>query len=116
AGHEATYSRYDQSQVSVTGLTQNIQSLGAGTPDPASPSNGGIYEGSSESYFARLNYTYDNKYSVSLSGRRDGSSNFGPKHRIGYFPGASAGWTITNENFAKDNNIITYLKLRVGVG
>ena len=116
AGHEATYSRYDQSQVSVTGLTQNIQSLGAGTPDPASPSNGGIYEGSSESYFARLNYTYDNKYSVSLSGRRDGSSNFGPAHRIGYFPGASAGWTITNENFAKDSKVLSYLKLRVGVG
>jgi TonB-linked SusC/RagA family outer membrane protein len=115
-GHEASFSRYENSQVSVTGLTQNIESLAAGTPDPASPANGGIYEGSSESYFARINYTYDNKYSLTLSGRRDGSSNFGPDKRIGYFPGASAGWTITNENFAKDGNVLTYLKLRLGAG
>ncbi|MEP6465672.1 MAG: TonB-dependent receptor [Parafilimonas sp.] len=115
-GHEASYNRYDESQVSVTGLTLNIQSLGAGTPDPASPAGGGIYDGSSESYFARINYTYDNKYSLSLSGRRDGSSNFGPDKRIGYFPGASAGWTITNENFAKGSKILNYLKLRIGAG
>jgi len=119
-GHEASYNRYDYSQVSVTNLTLNIQSLGAGSPDPSSPANGGIYEGSSESYFARLNYTYDNKYSVSVTGRRDGSSSFGPDHRIGYFPGASAGWTITNESFAKNTNLLTrtisYLKLRFGAG
>ncbi|MFI5187513.1 MAG: SusC/RagA family TonB-linked outer membrane protein, partial [Chitinophagales bacterium] len=119
-GHEASYNRYDYSQVSVTNLTLNIQSLGAGTPDPSSPANGGIYEGSAESYFARLNYTFDNKYSVSITGRRDGSSSFGPTHRIGYFPGASAGWTITNEDFAKNSGFLTktinYLKLRFGAG
>ncbi len=116
AGHEATFNRYENSQVSVVNLTQNIKSLAAGTPDPASPANGGIYEGSSESYFARINYTYDNKYSLSLSGRADGSSNFGPDKRWGYFPGISAGWTITNENFAKDGKTLTYLKLRFGAG
>ncbi|HMG68802.1 MAG TPA: SusC/RagA family TonB-linked outer membrane protein, partial [Chitinophagaceae bacterium] len=102
--------------VSVTGLTLNIQSLGAGTPDPSSPANGGIYAGSSESYFARVSYTYDNKYSATLSGRRDGSSNFGPAHRLGYFPGASVGWTVTNEDFAKDSKILNYLKVRFGAG
>ncbi len=115
-GHEATYNRYDESYVSVTGLSQNIQSLNAGTPDPAAPAGGGIYDGSSESYFARINYTYDNKYSLSLSGRRDGSSNFGPDKKIGYFPGASAGWTLSNENFLKDNKVFSYLKLRIGAG
>ncbi len=115
-GHEATFNRYDDANVSVTGLTQNIQSLGAGTPDPAAPAGGGIYEGSSESFFARINYTYDNKYSVSLSGRADGSSSFGPDKRWGYFPGVSAGWTITNENFAKGWKALSYLKLRLGAG
>ncbi len=115
-GHEASYSRYDESNVSVTGLTQNIQSLSAGTPDPAAPAGGGIYDGASESFFARLNYTYDNKYSLSLSGRADGSSSFGPDKKWGYFPGVSAGWTITNENFAKGWKTLSYLKLRLGAG
>jgi TonB-dependent starch-binding outer membrane protein SusC len=115
-GHEASYNRYDDVQVSVTNLNQNIQSLGAGTPDPASPSQGSIYDGSTESYFARLNYTYDNRYSLTLSGRRDGSSIFGPDKRIGYFPAASAGWTITNEKFAKDWRAVNFLKLRIAAG
>lgn len=115
-GHEASYNRYDDANVSVTNLTLNIQSLSAGTPDPAAPAGGGIYDGSSESYFARLNYTYDNRYSVSLSERRDGSSNFGPDKRLGYFPAASVGWTITNEQFAKDWTTVNFLKLRLGAG
>jgi len=115
-GHEASYNRYDDANVSVTGLTLNIQSLNAGTPDPAAPANGSIYDGSSESYFGRLNYTYDNRYSINISGRRDGSSSFGPDKRIGYFPAVSAGWTITNEEFAKDWTAFNFLKLRLGIG
>lgn len=117
AGHEASFSHYSNTQVSVTNLTLNIQSLSAGTPDPSSPASGGIYEGSSESYFARAIYNYDNRYLLTVSERRDGSSSFGPNKRIGYFPAASAGWTITNEKFASNwKNTISFLKLRVGVG
>lgn len=115
AGHESWLSDYENSIVSVTGLTQNIESLSAGTPDPAAPASGAEYKSAEESYFARINYTYDNKYSISLSGRADGSSNFGPGNRWGYFPGVSAGWIISNEGFAK-NNLITFLKLRLGAG
>jgi TonB-linked SusC/RagA family outer membrane protein len=115
-GHESSYNRYDDANVSVTNLTLNIQSLAAGTPDPAAPAGGGIYDGSQESYFARLIYVYDNKYSLTLSGRRDGSSNFGPNKRIGYFPGVSAGWTITKEKFAEDWKVVNFLKLRLGYG
>ncbi|MEP6682331.1 MAG: TonB-dependent receptor [Parafilimonas sp.] len=114
--HEASYNRYDQSQVSVTGLTDNIQSLSAGTPDPAAPASGATYDGASESYFTRINYTYDNKYSISLLGRADGNSAFGPEKRWGYFSGGSVGWTITNEDFAKNLKGLTYLKLRLGAG
>src|SRR5665213_397848 len=116
-GHESSFSHYDDAQVSVTNLTLNIQSLAAGTPDPAAPAGGGIYDGSSESYFARLNYTYDNRYSVTISERRDASSNFGPDKRIGYFPAASVGWTITNEKFAESwGNTVSFLKLRLAAG
>jgi TonB-dependent starch-binding outer membrane protein SusC len=115
-GHEATYNRYDDVQVSVTNLQQNIQSLAAGSVDLAAPAGGGLYDGSSESYFGRLNYTYDSRYSVTLSERRDGSAVFGPNKRIGNFPAVSAGWTITNEKFAKKWNIVNFLKLRLAAG
>ncbi|HRI19387.1 MAG TPA: TonB-dependent receptor, partial [Panacibacter sp.] len=65
-----------------------------------------------ESYFVRATYTYDNRYSLSASYRADGSSNFGPNNKWGYFPGASLGWTVTNEKFmSKMANTINFLKL-----
>ncbi len=114
-GHEASESKYDNEYVSVTNLTLNLPSLSAGTIDPAG-TGGGQGEWAQESYFARLNYTYNNKYSVSGSVRRDGSVSFGPDKRIGYFAAGSAGWTISNEDFAKNWRTLTYLKLRVGAG
>jgi TonB-linked SusC/RagA family outer membrane protein len=70
-----------------------------------------------ESWFARGSYTYDDRYSLSLSFRADASSNFGVNNRWGYFPGASFGWTVTNERFADPvKNVMNYLKLRVGYG
>jgi TonB-linked SusC/RagA family outer membrane protein len=121
AGHEFSVSNYDSKYISVTGTTLNMESIGAGTLDP-SQTSGASYPGASEGYFARLNYTYDNKYSLSASERRDGSSSFGQDKRIGYFPAISAAWTVTNENFTKkwkDISVlkeIDFLKLRVGVG
>lgn len=115
AGHEAQESNYDGSWVTVTDLTLNIESLAAGTIDP-SQTGGGKYQWAMESYFARANYTYDNRYSVSLSLRRDGSSSFGPEKRWGNFPAVSAAWTVTNESFARNWRALSYLKLRAGYG
>ncbi|HMH24840.1 MAG TPA: TonB-dependent receptor [Puia sp.] len=115
-GHEAGFSRYDDVNASVTGLTQNIESISAGTADPSSPPGGGIYDNSSEGYYARAKYTFDEKYSIEGLVRRDGSSSFGPDKRIGYFPAVSAGWTISNEEFAKGWTFVNSLKLRAGLG
>ena len=114
-GHEAQYSHYENLSVGVTNLTQNLQSPSAGTVN-LSQTTGTKGDWSMESYFARGSYTYDNRYSVSGSIRRDGSSSFGPNSRIAYFPAVSAGWTVTNENFAKNLPVINYLKLRAGYG
>jgi TonB-linked SusC/RagA family outer membrane protein len=51
--------------------------------------------------FARLKYIYDKEYIISLTGRRDGSSNFGPGNQFGNFGSAGAGWIFTEENFFK---------------
>ena len=68
------------------------------------------------SYFARLQYSYKDKYFLSAVIRRDGSSNFGPKNKFGYFPTASLGWVISDEDFLKDSKSINFLKLRTSYG
>ncbi|MCQ2150672.1 MAG: TonB-dependent receptor [Bacteroidales bacterium] len=69
------------------------------------------------SYFGRLIYSYDNRYSVQANFRADAydSSKLSAKNRWGYFPSISAGWTISNEPFFKDNvsrDAVSFLKLR----
>lgn len=114
-GHEAWVSRYDNQYTTATNLNLNIESTGAGTIDAAN-TGGGHGTSALDSYFGRANYTFDNKYSLSASIRRDGSSNFGPNKKYGYFPAASVGWTVTNENFAKNLKVLNYLKVRGGIG
>ena len=72
-------------------------------------------------YIGRITYSYANKYFVEASARRDASYLFAPGFRVGYFPGVSAGWKITEEPFFKallnDNtNILTDLKFRGSYG
>jgi len=78
----------------------------------------GGYEipGGSWSAFAQLQYSYGGKYLATASFRSDASSIFGPKKRIGYFPSAAASWIISKEDFLRDNNLITFLKLRATYG
>ncbi|QNH63590.1 SusC/RagA family TonB-linked outer membrane protein [Hymenobacter sediminicola] len=68
------------------------------------------------SYFGRLNYEFAGKYLLQLIARYDGVSAFPPGEKFGFFPGASAGWRISEEDFMKDNSVISNLKLRVGYG
>lgn len=68
------------------------------------------------SYFSRLNYKFDDRYLLSLSGRVDGSSRFGTDNRYGFFPAASAGWIITEEDFFPQSNVLSELKLRASYG
>ncbi|MFU8859743.1 MAG: SusC/RagA family TonB-linked outer membrane protein [Cyclonatronaceae bacterium] len=68
------------------------------------------------SYFARANYKYNERYLLSLSGRVDGSSRFGDNNRYGFFPAASVGWVMTEEEFLRDNRIFSFLKLRASYG
>lgn len=64
------------------------------------------------SFFGSGTYNFDNKYFATATLRADGSSRFGPSNKWGYFPSASAGWIISNEEFMKDAQWISELKLR----
>ncbi|MBO7643994.1 MAG: TonB-dependent receptor [Bacteroidales bacterium] len=65
---------------------------------------------------SQAQYSYLGKYIVTASLRYDESYKFGPLNRGGFFPGASAAWVISNENFLQNNPTITFLKLRAGYG
>jgi len=69
-----------------------------------------------ESYYGRLIYTYNNKYTLMGSIRTDGSSRFGPQYRWGVFPSGSFTWKIKEENFLKDVSFLSDLKLRLSDG
>lgn len=79
----------------------------------SSPESGGF---SFISYFARGNYKFNNKYLVGASLRVDGSSRFGKDNRYGFFPAASVGWIISEEQFLKGSTAVSFLKLRGSYG
>ncbi|MCF2491994.1 MULTISPECIES: TonB-dependent receptor [Dyadobacter] len=68
------------------------------------------------SYFLRFNYKLSERYLLAASARIDGSSRFGANSRYGFFPSVSAGWVLTEENFLKENNTLSFLKLRGSYG
>ncbi|MCF0039278.1 SusC/RagA family TonB-linked outer membrane protein [Dyadobacter fanqingshengii] len=68
------------------------------------------------SYFLRLNYKFSEKYLLAASARIDGSSRFGANSRYGFFPSVSAGWVLTEEAFLKNNNTLSFLKIRGSYG
>ena len=68
------------------------------------------------SYIGRLNYNFESKYLISLSFRSDGSSRFGSNNKYGNFPSVSAGWVVSDENFMKNIEKISFLKIRGSYG
>ncbi|MFA6853542.1 SusC/RagA family TonB-linked outer membrane protein [Lascolabacillus massiliensis] len=68
------------------------------------------------SFFGRVHYSYQSKYMVTATVRRDGSSKFGSNHKWGIFPSVSAAWGITEEAFMNDVEWVDEMKLRVGYG
>lgn len=74
--------------------------------------SGYAYDVSLYSLFSRLDYSYNDRYLVSATVRRDGSSQFGPAKRFGVFPSFSLGWRVSNEGFMKNVRQINDLKLR----
>jgi TonB-dependent starch-binding outer membrane protein SusC len=69
-----------------------------------------------QSWIARLNYDFDGRYLVTLTGRRDGSSRFGTGNKYAFFPSGSVAWRISNERFMSGINSISDLKIRASYG
>lgn len=88
--------------------------LNAGSSNFANASSGWL--GSMFSIFGKVDYSFADRYIISATVRRDGSSNFGPTNKFGTFPGLSAAWRLSSEEFMQAISWINDLKLRAGYG
>ncbi len=97
-------------------VTNDLNSINAGSTDPANttidPTKSGLSASAFQSVFGRFNYSYDNKYLFESSFRIDQSSRFAPGNRKGVFPSLSAAWRISQEDFMKSVDWISEMKIR----
>lgn len=114
-GIQVQRSQFEGVIASATGFPGNsIIRLSAGSNKTNASSSGsgwGLF-----GVFTRVNYSFKGKYLLSGTFRRDGSSRFGANNRFGNFPGVSAGWLISEEDFMKGISVISNLKLRSSFG
>lgn len=117
AGTEANRRNERMSSASVSGFYSfdpDYVSLSTGTGTRLSASNKN--ELRLWSQFLRGNYVYNDKYLLSFTVRRDGSSRFSREMRFGWFPSASIGWRLSEERFLRDYSWVSDLKLRASYG
>ncbi len=116
-GAESTKFEFDQvnaSRSSFLSTNEDFFLLSSGSSDIQNGSAAG--EWALFSLFSRLYYSFDDKYMIEGTIRRDGSSRFGANERFGFFPAVSAGWMISKESFMDNADWIRQLKLRAGWG
>ena len=99
-------------------LSNYVQSNNLGVLNNVNVGDIGSYKGQSRliSFFGRIVYNYKQRYYLTVTVRRDGSTRFGENNKWGWFPSASAAWNIRNEGFMQNVKFISQLKLRVGYG
>lgn len=116
-GYSAEHNKGDSLNASVKGVPnrRNLWYLDQGDLTNVTIFNYGQLVQRASAY-GRLTYTYDRKYNLSGSARRDGSSNFPVGNKWGTFYSAGLSWIVTEEGFMKDQNIFNDLKVRVGYG
>ena len=115
-GYSYNTSKFDAFRIGVSSFNaENITTLNAAV---VNPSNTNTTETQNRllSLFGRVQYNLDEKYLLSASIRRDGSSRFGPQTKWGVFPSVSAGWRVSEEEFMKNIDAINTLKLRASWG
>ena len=111
-----SYQKYRTKYIMAAGkgLPEGIYEVGAATQDRVN--NTWKQESALTSIMSRVFYSYDNRYLITATYRRDGSSKFAKKNRYGHFPSVSLGWNIAEEHFMKNISWLDQLKLRGGYG
>ncbi|CAN1496820.1 OMP_RagA_SusC, TonB-linked outer membrane protein, SusC/RagA family [Spirosomataceae bacterium] len=108
------FERYRTEVQGIPAEAQSFYSLNSGTNILGVQSD--LTQWTIASFMGRVNYSFNDKYLLTATLRRDGSSRFGENTKFGNFPGIAFGWNITNESFMKNVRHIDMLKLRGGWG
>jgi TonB-linked SusC/RagA family outer membrane protein len=117
AGLSWSETTYDYDYMYTEGFDDDYyeyNNMGVGTK-PSAPTSYWS-KNSMNSYFLRLAYTFNDRYSATLTGRYDGSSKFGKNNKYAFFPSAGLAWIVSNESFLQDNTAISNLKLHTSYG
>ena len=114
----ATYQRDITSQESIrgSGFESNAFLMNIGAAKTKTVADQFDTEYRYGAAFARVNYQYDGKYIINLTGRRDGSSRFGPNHQYGNFGAVGAAWIFSRETLLSESEVINFGKLRASIG
>ncbi|WP_316785914.1 TonB-dependent receptor [Pedobacter frigiditerrae] len=115
-GQESFKNTYDTFSAERTGFSFAGQTELGNAALPGSGTTSGVTEERFASYFSRLNYDFANKYYLSATFRRDGSSVFGPDKKYGNFYSVGGAWRISQEKFMSNLTFINELKLRASYG
>jgi iron complex outermembrane receptor protein len=106
SGNEYTMKGFESDEVPFTNIMEAGNKLDLGSPSSFSENN------KLQSLFARFNYTFRNKYLVTINYRLDGSSRFGKNNQYGNFPSFALGWNVAEESFLENSTVLNVLKLR----
>ncbi len=98
----------------LNSISDDLNSLGLATSNAEATGSASAW--ALQGVFYRLSYDFKKKYLLELNGRYDGSSRFPADYRWGFFPSVSAGWVVSNEDFLKESNTVSRLKLRASYG
>jgi len=121
-GNSLNYYQADNNLISVSGLPYRSLWYNVGNVTtingvaPATTVSSAYSKQTISSYFFRGNYTYKGKYLLTLTGRADGNSIFSDGNKWGFFPSAALGWVASEEDFIKNIDFISFLKLRFSYG
>ena len=116
---EETTNKIQEFHTTVTGFTSDAygyEELTAGSARPWDGTDSYYTESHMQSVLLRAQYTFDEKYTLTVNARGDASSKFGKNHRWGFFPSASGAWIISKEKWMKPLTFISNAKLRAGYG
>ena len=103
----------EYTSASGKGMPNGVDALNASAP---LANSGYIMPGKSWAAFIQASYDYGKRYFITATYRTEGSSLFASKTRVGHFPSVAASWLITNEEFMKGQDVVSFLKLRASYG
>lgn len=112
-GQEFSLWQSEYVTASGIGMPNGVQALNSCSP---LSNSGYIMPGKGLSFFVQASYDFAKRYFITASYRTEGNSNFGSMHRWGHFPSVAASWLISNEEFMKSQNVVSFFKLRASYG